>query len=717
MGNNYYNQNKNPNYSNSSGGKRPWEKRDNGRNNDNRNRQGGKPPVEDYVGAPYNFVSLPDTVYSPYKKSISHAEMNDELLNGEIEYTVTAETPIFIDSGMENGDKSMGAFHRNGYGEYSIPGSTMRGLIRNNVQILGLSSVGEDIDDYSLMYRKVGAAGYDPAKKTYESRLGNAAVTLDNGKSISVLKNVRAGYIMKKNSQYYIYRTKVDNIQPNKLGDMNYYVVREKTVVDAFQKAKEENQKSFNYDFFVGKDIMQNLINVPYKKVPEKKFENGEMKTIMVWRGVANKAYVPYFEEICYEVSKENQRFISRIAEPTEENRYTMKKGYIMSTGFMDKKQVFYIIPEIDFTKETIKISEADLKYFNIDYNKRESKLGDKGDKGKDEKKKEFYKLPEEGIIKPVFYISLHQEGNKKGMEEHTYFGFTPRLRIFFDYTIAHGIKEAHRNSGDKLDYAKALFGYTGDEKEGSAIASSYKSRLSFGDAVIEGDTKEMDKVVLTLGSPSPTSYYDYLTTSNVKDKFGNAIPNTYNDPDFKIRGIKQYWLHEDIVHSDAPESKMSTVMKPLPQNTKFKGKVRFKNLTKDELGLLLWSICLEKDSSMNVGKAKSYGYGRIKVSDVACNVINLEKAYKNSDMTSFMNPYQSVDINETIAYYKKQMKEQSKTDIDNLKSTKEFFAMKNGNNLPDKKDRQYMSLEHYRAKNRKGRALPTVNQVLEKKK
>lgn len=732
MGKNYYSNNKS-NYSNSSG-KKPWKNDNNGSNNSDRNnrndrnnggsnnsgnRQGSKPPVEDYVGAPYNFVSLSDTVYSPYKKPVSHAEMNDELLNGEIEYTVTAETSIFVDGGMKKDDRPIGAFHRNGYGEYSIPGSTMRGLIRNNVQILGLSSIGEDIDDYSLMYRKVGAASSDPAKKSYETRLGTGMVTMDNGKSISVIKNVRAGYIRKKNGKYYIYRTKVDKIQPDKLGDMNYYVVREKSIVDAYHKAKDKGETFFPFDFFAGKNIMQNDIECPYKLIKKEK-KNKEGKIIEVqklWRGRANKEYVPYFTEVCYKVSKENCRLVNRIAEPTEENKRTMNTGYIISTGFMDGKQVFYIIPEIDESKEAIRISDADLKCFNIDYNKRESKLGDKDSNQIDKKKKEFFNLPEEGEVKPVFYISLHQEGNKKGMEEHTYFGFTPRLRIFFDYTIAHGIKEAHRNSDDQLDYAKALFGYTGEEKEGRMTLANYKSRLSFGDAVIDGETKELDKVVYILGGPSPTSYYDYLTASQNKDKYGNIIHHTYNDPDFEIRGIKQYWLHDGTVSSDVPESKMSTVMRPLPKNTKFKGKIRFKNLKKDELGLLLWSLCLEKDSSMNVGKAKSYGYGRIKISDVSCSVMNLEKAYKDSDMTSFMSPYQSVDINETIAYYKNRMKEQGKINIDNLTSTKEFFAMKNTNNLPDKKDRQYMSLEHYKAKYRKGRALPTVEQVLKKKK
>lgn len=712
MGTNFRNKENNSSRSNDWKEKQDLKNDQGDKNNEQNNDKKDKPRVERYVGAPYNFVSLSDTVYTPYEQLISHGEMNEELLNGEIEYTLTAETPIFVDSGIKNGDKTMGAFHRNGYGEYSIPGSTMRGLIRNNVQILGLSSVGEDIDDYSLMYRRVGTDSHDPAKKPYEKRLGSVRIKVDKDKEVNVLKNVSAGYIFNKKGQYYIYQTKLNAVDANKLGKMNYYVVREKTVVDAYMKAKEKG-KTFAYDFFAKRNIMQNDITVKYKKVKETAYINGKETQIEVWRGRANKEYVPYFEKVCYEVSKKNCQFITRIAKPTEENLRTMKNGYVMSTGFMDRKQVFYIIPEIDVEKKAIRISESDLKCFQIDYNKRESKLGDKDSKEKDKKKKAFFQLPEEGMMKPVFYINLQQKNNNNGINEHTYFGFTPRLRIFYDHTIAHGIKAAHINSVDKIDYAKALFGFTGDENSDSVNVSSYKSRLSFADAVIEGDTKELPKVVLTLGNPSPTSFFDYLVPSNQVNEKGKIMHPTYND-DFEIRGIKQYWLHDGIVYSNVPESKTTTAMKPLPKDTKFKGKIRFKNLTKDELGLLLWSVRLEKDSSMNVGKAKSYGYGRIKVSDMICNVIDLEKAYATGDLNTFMEPYRCLDIDETIQYYKKHLKEHGKIDINLCKNIKEFFAMKDGSNLPDKKDIAYMRLADY--KKRKGRALPSVNQVLEKK-
>ncbi len=142
-----------------------------------------------YVGAPYNFVPFYKDVVSVEKEQMmTHDKIEHELLTGEIAYTATAKLPIFISDGKEKPD-----FVKNERGEYMIPGSSMRGLIRSNTQILGLSSFGEDIDDYRLMYRNVAAAqGKDDG---YGAILGAEPANIGDGKSVSVLKNVKAGYI------------------------------------------------------------------------------------------------------------------------------------------------------------------------------------------------------------------------------------------------------------------------------------------------------------------------------------------------------------------------------------------------------------------------------------------------------------------------------------------------------------------------------------------
>ena len=168
-----------------------------------------------YIGAPYNFVPFSKKVRQYDQKSLpghdnvtmKNAEEAEELISGEISYEITAISDIFIGSGAKTGNGAADLFYRNARGQYAIPGSTIRGLIRNNVQILSLSEMGGDIDDYALMFRNV-ASGPDKQKKRYGTILGArpVPVTDKNGNktSISVLDKVKAGYISCSNGMYTI---------------------------------------------------------------------------------------------------------------------------------------------------------------------------------------------------------------------------------------------------------------------------------------------------------------------------------------------------------------------------------------------------------------------------------------------------------------------------------------------------------------------------------
>ena len=58
----------------------------------------------------------------------------------------------------------------------------------------------------------------------------------------------------------------------------------------------------------------------------------------------------------------------------------------------------------------------------------------------------------------------------------------------------------------------------------------------------------------------------------------------------------------------------MASHLYPLDAGVRFNGKIRFYNVTEEELGMLLWGLLLEENSQQNIGKGKPYGYGRISV-------------------------------------------------------------------------------------------------------
>jgi len=125
--------------------------------------------------APYNFVPLPEkaeVISQKIEELQSHAEINKEKNSGYIEYEIENITPLIIGKGKEKkeakdnkeesflidkkkekkNDKNV-YFFKNDKGEYTIPGSTMRGLLRNNMAILSFSNVSEDIEDGRFYFR------------------------------------------------------------------------------------------------------------------------------------------------------------------------------------------------------------------------------------------------------------------------------------------------------------------------------------------------------------------------------------------------------------------------------------------------------------------------------------------------------------------------------------------------------------------------------------
>lgn len=92
------------------------------------------------------FVPFCETVirrYTSFRELPPHDVMDPRLLHGEIHLTLTARTPVIVSGGrhFKEGAASVSLFATDAYGRYRIPGSSLRGLIRQNMQILGLGLV------------------------------------------------------------------------------------------------------------------------------------------------------------------------------------------------------------------------------------------------------------------------------------------------------------------------------------------------------------------------------------------------------------------------------------------------------------------------------------------------------------------------------------------------------------------------------------------------
>lgn len=157
------------------------------------------------VHAPYNFVSFSEKVllrYAGPEELPRHDRMDPALKSGEIHVTMTADTPVFVSDGRDN-------FFRAPNGQYALPGSTIRGMVRQNMQILGFGCVhpGEDFEDVQIYFREMAAARGSAGgalKAYYQAALGVETRKVDRGRSVSVPTKVRAGYLRSTGRGYVI---------------------------------------------------------------------------------------------------------------------------------------------------------------------------------------------------------------------------------------------------------------------------------------------------------------------------------------------------------------------------------------------------------------------------------------------------------------------------------------------------------------------------------
>ena len=534
--------------------------------NDNR-------PGKGKTWAPYNFVPFSNKILFPYPDGMDslpgHDEIRPDLKTGEIQITLTAETPVFV----SDGNRGNASFFRGANGKLMIPGSTIRGLVRENMQILGFGLIrpGEDLEDRRIYFREVAEASKTVQKRLkqyYDSpeALNVRSQPSKNGKgTITIPRNVKAGYICQKDGKFLIYPT------------------------DYPAKEDPENWGGF--------------LRVPRK--------HQDAVRLCTQSGIFQDKFATVVS-VTYTGDGETVRFRptgSRDTDGSAGNSGAVKNGMLLFTGKPVGKPPFtkpnslYLFPAKREGGNCITVEKEDILSYRADYEDRKNSLKAYYDV-------KFWDLPEEGKSKPVFYARI---------DGHTYFGMSLFLRIGYRHTIADGLPALHRDRNQQqesellLDYPHGMLGFSNQ-------SSSYRSRVSVEDFTLTAGGDSVEEIPYTPGGPKPSFYPGYLRDAP-KKKYDlppiAAETKHYNDGRFLLRGYKQYWMRDEAVKPLPPkkEGAASTVkLHLLPKGSVFTGVIRYKNLTEQELGLLFWSIRLDENCYHAIGTGKPYGFGRMKV-------------------------------------------------------------------------------------------------------
>ena len=489
--------------------------------------------------APYNFVPMTERIIWRYEDASQlprHDVLDPELLTGQIRVTITAETPIFI-SGREKG-----SFATDARGRYIIPGSSLRGLLRQNMQILGLGLIrpGEDFNDLRLLYRDMTSGRNTvshPRRERYVGVLGIKTI----GPRCTVATSVQGGYLHNVDGKYHIAPTASPVLR----------ISRKDAVVSRWAD---------RYAF-------------------EKE----------VW-------YL-----------RSGDRVTDIKTSPTE----GYAQGVLLSPGLMRKQDRLYLFPQEDGSVE-VRVTLTDEEVLSYQEDVKMKQTGLKGTDKSRPMDPDFWNMPDPGKAKAVFYV--------KDSEGFTSFGISQFLRIGYAHSLGHGIPNKHREgqTSEALDLPSSLFGFTSDHV-------SYRTRISVGDLVADGTPRPLPQFSIVLGSPKPSFAAGY--SQNGKDY----------DQDFRLNGLKQYWMKEAPIpksnedrQGNNEEKKSATKMAPLPSGTKFTGTIRYRNLHKDELGLLLWCLRLDPGHFQTIGMGKPYGFGRIAVQIDALEEFDIPGLYQD---------------------------------------------------------------------------------------
>ncbi|SFA71756.1 TIGR03986 family type III CRISPR-associated RAMP protein [Clostridium frigidicarnis] len=667
---------------------------------------------KEYARSPYNFIPFPKNVfyrhniledYNNKEKTVlpKHNEFIEGLKTGYIDYLIEVETPLFISNGKNDFLKINN--------EFIIPGSTVRGKVRSNVEVLSCS-YPEFVEDKKLWFR--GAFSKDVLKEMYKQ-------TLLPSENSRINDKVKAGYLHMEGNKWFIIPAKEDNnhksfreLHERKLRDSHRSINgRIKKEIFMYNEIDKLSKKPL-WDLFFS--IKQEKKSISKKlKETKKTLSKNEIEGLEKELNIINnklddllknnklRVFTPYYYSVLYDFNDNNSVEIKKVVESINDNEY----GFLMNSANLNKKQNHYLIFKKDTDKGNMSISEELINQYKTSV------------KYKQGKEIENFKIDVENSFtnhkdKPVFYI-LDEE------ESIISFGFTPYLKIPYKKSVRDGIKTKIEN--EKVDYTNSIFGFSNFKykKESNEKTISYKGRVSFTNAKPIKACKQIKEPILKyLMNPKISSFQLYL-----KQDSNNAKKlKTYSSENFELRGKKFYWLRDKHNELDAyknelqefndkkkkePKKDQYASLYPVDKGAIFKGRIYFENLFEDELGLLLMSIKPFENARENLGQGKPYGYGKVKfiIEDVieinsknrfmSLNIDSSEvsiKSKKDFYINTFKNYMKKQNIN--VDFYSEPMYKcfyQSKSQIKEI-SDREFNYMtinefKNRNTLKSMED------------------------------
>lgn len=140
------------------------------------------------IKAPYNFVPLENKAFYPsWTNHISQDIPFEDGVSGSIEYTIEARTPIFVRNGYTDREHPDSTFSKTHDGKFFIPSTSIKGEIRNVLEILSFGKMTQ-VQDARFGIRDLNS------KK-------NPVAYVEGNFYLDKMKHVQCGWLYKRLSQ------------------------------------------------------------------------------------------------------------------------------------------------------------------------------------------------------------------------------------------------------------------------------------------------------------------------------------------------------------------------------------------------------------------------------------------------------------------------------------------------------------------------------------
>lgn len=517
-----------------------------------------------FIKAPYNFVPVSSTVVFPeWRNAVSHDIPFQDGESGTITVKIKAESPIFVKQGMSKDEEKS---YKNDIGiqikpypfsksknGYFIPGSSIRGSIRNVLEILTFSKM-EKVDDTRYSVRDLSPA----ANHIY---LGNFKID-----------DISCGWLRKESEDIY---TLQDCGTPGRIS--------QEELDDNFHKHFQKSNMFDRHSNLVGwnnKDDYHKSAKYKYDKYEQLAIQNTfDFQTNDCGRHL-------------YNFGSEKQGIVVFTGQPDHNDCKMVKdkKGEEKKRCGKHFEFIFF-----NTSNETEPVPEQVMKNFFFAYYDH-----DKNSQSDDWKERK--KQLDKGDRIPVFF--------RRDGKEIKDMGLSFLYKITYENSVKDLLSADHKKH--EPDFAETIFGFINDNTK-----QALKGRVHFEHAFNTNNAELEKLQKEALSGPKASYYPNYIRQNVDKNGKVIGNYQTFMDENAQLSGWKRYPVHKGKgVEKNPGTDNVATHFTPLKAGAEFELKIRLHNMRKVEIGALLSAITFHNTPNTyhGIGMAKPLGYGKTKL-------------------------------------------------------------------------------------------------------